>query len=404
MITIIDQPYRYTPVHQKLMVVCSSTNVANSGFRYVYDFGTFTVNVQPNANGIGMLDLCPLFEEETSLVSVNSINGLDYANLVVVNCTIREGWLVGGVFTISGSDSAEMDSVTLFDGEFQLSDGYKPNPRFSYGMLNYSDYLLSDLIEGSYPLWNRWSELGLSNKFIYIPTRLRDAGIIAFPTANAYLDNIAESCELKQYDNSGTLLSTHTTSLLPDTDKIMLYGIYPYNLDAGAILEPTMAYYTFKLIDSLGGDCSRTYCFYLIEDDCRYTNVRLGWSNTRGGYDYFNFTQNSETSYQLERKQFQKVVGSYNASTFGFNSYDRSKTDRKVLTTKGISVNTNWITKGQFEFLTSLMRSNDVWIINDDGSQTPVLVDSSQHNIKSGLDGKLYNLSLNLKYSQSVGI
>jgi len=351
-----------------------------------------------------MLDLCPLFEEEVVLDDSHKGSYYYVVDITTITCTIREGWLVGGVFTISGTGSATMDSINVFNGEFQLSDGYKPNPSDHYRMNTFTCNLMTDLLPTTYRRWNRANEFSLSSYNIFIPTRLSDAGLIYFPTANAYITNTVENTELKQYDTNGTLLSTNTFPIDVDATKQMYYGVYPVNLDTEGILEPTMAFYTFRLIDAVGGSASRTYVYYLIEDDCRYTNVRLGWSNTRGGYDYFNFTQNSETSYQLERKQYQKVVGSYNASTFDFNTYDRSKTDRKVLTNKGISVNTNWITKGEFEFLTSLMRSNDVWIINDDGTQTPVLVDSSQHNIKSGLDGKLYNLSLNLKYSQPVGI
>jgi len=33
-ITIIDSPYEWTPAGQKLMYVASSTNVAETGFRY----------------------------------------------------------------------------------------------------------------------------------------------------------------------------------------------------------------------------------------------------------------------------------------------------------------------------------------------------------------------------------
>ena len=63
-ITIDDQPYQYTPIGQRLMIVCSSTNVANTGFRFVFDFGSFQVNVQPNASNKGILDLAPIFREQ----------------------------------------------------------------------------------------------------------------------------------------------------------------------------------------------------------------------------------------------------------------------------------------------------------------------------------------------------
>ena len=62
-ITIDDQPYEYTPIGQRLMIVATSDNVSNAGFRYVFDFGSFQVNVQPNASNKGILDLAPIFRE-----------------------------------------------------------------------------------------------------------------------------------------------------------------------------------------------------------------------------------------------------------------------------------------------------------------------------------------------------
>jgi hypothetical protein len=45
-----------------------------------------------------------------------------------------------------------------------------------------------------------------------------------------------------------------------------------------------------------------------------------------------------------------------------------------------------------------------VYIINDDGTMTPVLVDTQNFVIKDERYSKLYNVTLNLKYSQPVGL
>jgi hypothetical protein len=54
--------------------------------------------------------------------------------------------------------------------------------------------------------------------------------------------------------------------------------------------------------------------------------------------------------------------------------------------------------------LQTLCRSNDVFIINDDATLTPVLVDTQNFVIKDERYSKLYNVTLNLKYSQPVGL
>ena len=63
-----------------------------------------------------------------------------------------------------------------------------------------------------------------------------------------------------------------------------------------------------------------------------------------------------------------------------------------------------WISVGEFELLQTLCRSNDVYIIEDSGNQIPVLVDAQNFVIKDERYSKLYNVTLNLKYSQPVGL
>ena len=403
MITITDQPYRYTPIGQKLMVVCTSTNSANSGFRYVYDFGDFTVNVQPNGSGVGMLDLAPLFREEVKLTTLHSRTGIAVTDITNITCTIREGWLIDGLFTISGSGSAVMDSVSLFPAEYEVTDGYKPYSPSHFAINNANCSLLSDRLKTTHQ-WSRANEFGLSNQNIYIPVHLNDAGLLWSVTANAYINNTLEKFVLKQYDLLNNLLQTDEYVTSTDANKNQYMGVYPYNLSQETPLNADTVYYKFYGVDAVDAQCTRMYIFYLVDDDCRYDNVRLGWSNRRGGYDYFNFNKKSELTYNYDRKQYQKVIGSYNASAFDFNYYDRSLTDRRTNVTKGLMVTSDWINKGEYEFLNSLLSSNDVWIING-SSQIPVSVDSSSFTIKDGQqDGKLYNVSLNLKYSQPQGI
>ena len=403
MITITDQPYCYTPIGQKLMVVCTSTNHANSGFRYVYDFGDFTVNVQPNGSGVGMLDLAPLFREKVKLTLDHYLTNSGTQSIIGTSCTIKEGWLVDGLFTITDVGAAGIDNVVFFPAEYEISDGYKPYSPAYWAINNANCYLLSERYKSTHQ-WSRANEFGLSNQNVYIPVRYGDGGLIINQTANPYINNTIENFVIEQFNSTNTLVQTDTISVEVSNTRLQYVGIYPSNLSGGYGLNEETIYYKYYGVDAEGGQCTRMYIFYLIDNDCRYDNVRLGWSNRKGGYDYFNFTKKSELTYNYDRKQYQKVIGSYNASAFDFNYSDRSITDRRTNVTKGLMVTSDWINKGEYEFLNSLLSSNDVWII-DGAVQIPVSVDSSSFTIKDGQqDGKLYNVSLNLKYSQPQGI
>lgn len=408
-ITINQQPYQYTPIGQRLMIVASSTNVANTGFRFVFDFGSFQVNVQPNAANKGILDLAPIFRESLQHEAGAANEGIneETSSVAFISCTIKEGWLIDGVFTVSGSGMADIDDVYAFLAEYQVSDGYRPNPTNRYGLFTTNSYMMSERTKDTHK-WIEAPTRGLSDEWVYIPTRLADFGQLYAPNFNGLIGNNADSIIVSLYDNNDTLLDSNYYTLGTSNNAVSRLGAYPSNLIIDGYDFTGVKYYTIQAGEiatfPIYTPFSRVYCFYLVDDDCRFDNVRLGWTNTCGGIDYFNFTKKSELSYSYDRKQYQKVVGTYNASTFGFNTWDRGTTDRYVTTTKGLQINSDWVSVGEFNLLQTLCRSNDVFIINDDGTQTPVLVDTQNFVIKDERYSKLYNVTLNLKYSQPVGL
>ena len=409
-ITIEDQPYQYTPIGQRLMLVASSTNVDNAGFRYVFDFDAFQVNVQPNASGAGMLDMAPIFREQLQHEpsSLTDTLGTETSSVAVISCTIKEGWLVDGVFTVTNTGSASIDDVYAFLAEYQVSDGYKPNPNTRYALDGITKYLMSERNVDTHK-WSEATARGLSNDWVYIPTRLEDWGIMYTPSATALLaDNDFDIAAFSTYDNNNDLIDSIKLELSYNNNLVNVIGANPRNLINGGLDFSNVKYYTIQIAKEIlfpvRTDTSRVYCFYIVPDDCRFDNVRLGWSNTCGGVDYFNFTKKSELSFSYDRKQYQKVVGTYNEATFGFNTYDRGTTERYVTTTKGLQINSDWISVGEFNLLQTLCRSNDVYIISDDATMTPVIVDTQNFVIKDERYSKLYNVTLNLKYSQPVGL
>ena len=407
-ITINDSPYRYTPIGQRMMIVASSTNVANTGFRYVFDFGAFQVNVQPNASGRGILDIAPIFRESLQHKLKANLDGIDVEALSTIYCTVREGWLVDGVFTVSGSGAVVLDRIYAFMAEYQVSDGYKPNPNTRYALDGITKYAMSERTKDTHK-WIEAPARGLSDEYVYIPTRMADWGILYAPSySDLLVDNDFDIAVVSTYNNSNTLIDTNKFDLDNSNNSVNAIGIFYSNLNAwGGVDLNEAKYYTVQFGKETSFPIytasSRVYCFYLVPDDCRFDNVRLGWANTCGGVDYFNFTKKSELSYNYDRKQYQKVIGTYNAETFSFGTDDRGITERYVTTTKGLQINSDWVSVGEFNLLQTLCRSNDVYII-DDGTQIPVLVDTQNFVIKDERYSKLYNVTLNLKYSQPVGL
>lgn len=400
MITVIQSPRRYAPVGQKLMFVVSSTNSANSGFRFVLGINGVQVYVQPNPSGVGMLDLEPIIREQVQHSKQSNVLGLDTEEIFECVITGQEGWLVNGVFTLQGSPTT-LDTCYFFKASYLLSEGFAPSPSIRYGLNGDTQYLMSELTTETFahvrPSW-------LNPNDVYHECYLSDWGLVYFPSATSRLTNTIENFYLELLNVYGVSMYADTYAVGSENNLEYLYGVYPQNLIANDWILTDVKYIRYTIIDSIGGSASRNYILGIIDDECKFDKIRLQWDNQVGGVDYWNFTKKSELTYNYERKQYTKVLGTYGDNEFTFNTSDRMLTDRRVTTTQGLVINTDWLTKAQYEFLNSLLRSDNVNIVNSDGSHTPVLIDANTLTIPDSRYSKLYQLTLNVKYSQPLSI
>jgi hypothetical protein len=60
-------------------------------------------------------------------------------------------------------------------------------------------------------------------------------------------------------------------------------------------------------------------------------------------------------------------------------------------------VTTDYITQQEFIYLRGLIVSNQVHLVNDDGSYVSVNIDDTSYVEKTTYDGKLYNLTLKVR-------
>jgi hypothetical protein len=69
-----------------------------------------------------------------------------------------------------------------------------------------------------------------------------------------------------------------------------------------------------------------------------------------------------------------------------------------------INAISDWIQEGEYVFLRSLMASTQVHMIAEDGTFIPVSISDNQFVEKKERNGKLYNVSINIKYSQDYWV
>ena len=232
-----------------------------------------------------------------------------------------------------------------------------------------------------------------------------DYGMLTIPADNGttLTGNAINNVQIVQFNAAGSPIQTDTLSCVIAAGTINHLPLLPGNIEDIFGLQSTWNHYIINFRKSGGTAAARSIAVFKADDECRFEKIRLGWTNSRGGWDYFNFTKRSEESYSIERKRYRKVVGNYGTAdettAFGFNTYDRGLTERSPFVEKMMRIRTDYLTEGQFEYLKNLIYSESVYMIGADGSATPVVIESNNYvAIKTRSYAKT-DLELTLKFS-----
>lgn len=431
-ITLVDRPYKFTALKQKLIFTATSSQVGQPGFRYVAEItinsnGVTTIQtvyIQPNLNGTMVLDINPIVKELIDLgvneptattIFRSQLTSLNYFtesnNIIDINVDLFDGYEVLGVFTVNPlSLPAVRTKLSLINAAFQISQGYSPDPDLIFALNGPTMYEMTDLTPDVYDLSTEISTYSLGANTIGIKARFdKDWGCMTIPTDDGYrlTTNTIDEIQVIQFNSAGAPIQTNSIVVSMNIGSIAHVGIYPKNIDTALGLLGNCHHYLVNFL-YLGSATARSIAFFKAEDECRFDTYRLAWINSRGGWDFWNFTKRSEQNYSIERKRYRKVIGNYATANanFSFNTYDRGLTERGAFVEKMLIVSTDFLSEEQFEFLKSLSYSDSVYIIDNNGTPTPVNVENTnfaaiknRSYIKEGTQ-----LTINLKYSQEYNV
>lgn len=431
-ITLVDRPYKFTALKQKLIFTATSSQVGQPGFRYVAEItinsnGVITIQtvfIQPNLNGAMVLDINPIVKELIDLgvneptattIFRSQLTSLNYFtnsnNIIDIAVDLYDGYEVLGVFTVNPlSLPVVRTKLSLINAAFQISQGYSPDPDLIFALNGPTMYEMTDLTPDVYDLSTEISTYSLGANTIGVKARFdKDWGCMTIPTDDGVrlTTNTIDEIQVIQFNSSGAPIQTDSIVVSMNIGSIAHVGIYPQNIKTAFGLLGNCHHYLVNFL-YLGSATARSIAFFKAEDECRFDTYRLAWINSRGGWDFWNFTKRSEQNYSIERKRFRKVIGNYATAnpTFKFNTYDRGLTERGAFVEKMLTVSTDFLSEAQFEFLKGLSYSDSVYIIDDTGNPTPVNVENTnfaaiknRSYIKEGTQ-----LTINLKYSQEYNV
>jgi hypothetical protein len=142
---------------------------------------------------------------------------------------------------------------------------------------------------------------------------------------------------------------------------------------------------------------------YEIVCEQKYPNVRIKWKNRFGQFDWLNFNMVNRQGIQTTKRTYQPQLGTWEGSTFSYQSYDSAILDYIVDTKQTLQVNTDWLDDSYNDILKQLMVSDEIyWVYNETTAAVrPLTITTSDLQFKTGVVDKLVQYSFEFTLGQS---
>jgi len=288
-LTIYNTPNSYAPVYNQMIFTLSSTNVAQSNFRYIADiyvngssdYTRLEVGRNPT-NNYGTFDVAGIIQNFLTRDFEDNTTTFKQCGNSIAYYEVKFGEQYGASSGITNYPNLTTSSGYCFNGVFSPLDflDFQTN---TYVLQNSSSQFLTDR-----PTFE---------------SRTGEKLILGFMTDAA---NEAKFLEIITYYDEGTIFNTVTVanpyasisnrqdrSINVRVDYDWLTSLVNADLSSGStpIFVVNWEYYDIRIKNSTGAIVSETIRIYPGEDICsKYTPIRFKFMNNYGKYDYYTFT------------------------------------------------------------------------------------------------------------------
>lgn len=430
------QDYRtvYNPV-EVVVFETSSTVRAYEGFAYLLDVkdGSTLVGrlrVPPTTDGFGRFDMSGIMESYLSSdlgdLNTSNIDGITANPNSWKEFTIELGWehYNGGTYFISMPKNFTLPGEEILRESVDLVVFNGSLPQYRRDVENFYDWQETDY----YKLYTDGTSAGVydrnwlthqpnysANNKLNLNTELTDEGYVYF--LYDHTNHPIDRYRIDEYDSSGSILSTSVIRKSPSlTDSHCKVAGYPSTLNTIAsgnfisgsqpIISSSATSYSLVLLNGAINQSKRIY--FNIESNCRYEKRRIEFLNSLGGFDYFNFTQVSRHSEQIERKFFKQNADDLNTDgTISYNISNREKVQYYTKSMPSLKLVSNWVSYETFNWLLEMIESPEIYLIDTyTNDKTGVSYNRRVpiKNIKENWEEKrsdtdqLFNLEINLEF------
>ena len=353
-------------------------NLTSQSFQYVgelyYWTGTpfqsgssdYTITKYPNTSNVGIFDLNRIINSTlTDLLQQNP------SNVVYFACDFYTQYLSGTTFVTGSHVKSSL---------YKALDGYGIFPETIGQELN--------TLSQYYPLLTD----GPVSRSAFV-TNTGTSGVAVGTLGGVVADRVIYSGNT----GTGTYFLSSSTSTSGQIDD---YPIGPSQTNF-PISTTGLTYYTIQPYN--GGTALGNKIYYNIVCEQKYPNVRIKWKNRFGQFDWLNFNMVNRQSIQTTKRTYQPQLGSWEGSTFSYQSYDSAMLDYIVDTKQTLQVNTDWLDEDYNDLLKQLMVSDEIyWVYNETtGAVRPLSIATSDLQFKTGVVDKVIQYAFEFNLGQS---
>lgn len=389
-ITINTEPNDIAPVYSDISYVVTSTNYAQSNFKFVAVVknaaGTIIAKLKaPIFHGTtdkGVFNISRILQNYVSYDFTQNLGTLTKCLNSYIGYSVEFGEEYGGTEYLNlTSDTGKYAWNGLFD---------------LYGSETAATYKIA--IPSSTP------------KFL---TRVRTRRVTTsqYDYLHFLLLGFDATPKIIAYNAAGTAIATSQiklpwTASTSDFSQFMVrFGCGPVQLNAltageldsgtaGNIIPTNTAYYTIQIQNSIGNAGSELYRFDIVEECSKYLPKYLNFLNPLGGFESVRCSMASKDKYNISRKQFKRNNYTLSGNTYAYDTSKHGLTNYAVEKTKEVTLNTNWLTETEFEWLQDLIASPVVFL-----GSIPVNIVETSYEVFDYVDGP-NNLKITVQYTE----
>jgi len=238
-------------------------------------------------------------------------------------------------------------------------------------------------------------------------------------SSNTVYKPLSDWTTIKARESDSQIIGFINTGLLTNVELLVTYTnatTATYYITPSAVATPSVTYFkitpmtyganveSIQLFVNWNNGSARRYKFAtLYTQSCgKYDPMRIAYLNKFGVYDFFNFDLVNKTSFQIEKKGYER---NYNGDIYEANGIVVKNVNPIYFTkeTQNWRIISDYINDVQAELLRELYSSPLVYLnlVNDNyitPSWIPVKPNATTYEVKKTASDKLFNLEIDVEF------